>query len=347
MVDEDAMEETDDDFMERYDPIKSVGNEHRVSYSTAKRLSHHDLQCMQHGSTVVRWDSAGHTPAAVVMLRLENDGRTLSWTRPAWSSLRGGAGVLVGTAGGTSSAAAGATSSGSTSTSSTSSSSTAPGDCLYSGDADPRISPALACRYQLQQPYRIDDFDDGFVDLAVVKDFWMSPGPPVDPSATQALNSGSSSVPSAASRRQNFNASSASGITPLGSGGISSATSVAASSGGIQTSSCLTLLFGVGTTDNRTVEFVAPPRVVQIWQRGLSRLVSAWRAKWRRGGDVDFRVQWLQEQYLQLYFENGRCHGPTPAEAIRVGVVYFDDSVYRQTVAFAWRINECKTASLR
>jgi len=104
-INDETVNETDEERIEPYVPIKSVGNDHRVSGLSDSRLSHHDLQCMQHGTTVVRWDSNGHVPATVVLLRLENDGRTLSWTRPVWGSLRCGTGVLVGAAGGQSSAA--------------------------------------------------------------------------------------------------------------------------------------------------------------------------------------------------------------------------------------------------
>lgn len=309
----DAEPTDDEEHMEHYDPIKSVGNDHQVFALGSANLSHHDLQCMQHGLTVIRCDSAGHSSPSVVVLRLENDGRTVSWARPVWASLRGGTSVLVGAAGGLSSASAAASSLGSTSTSSSSSSSTAPGEYAFSSDADLRISPALMCRYQMQQSYRCDEFDDGFIDIAVIKDFSTSAAPSVDSATVFSSNPGSSSA--VTSRRLNVH-----GLSGVATSGTSAAAAGLQHSftGCVKTNVCLTLLFGVGTTDNRTVEFIVPPRVAQIWQRGLTHLVNTARAMWRRGGDVDLRVQWLQEQYLQLYFDTGRCHGPTPAEAIKV-----------------------------
>lgn len=35
-------------------------------------------------------------------------------------------------------------------------------------------------------------------------------------------------------------------------------------------------------------------------------------------GRPDRRLVWLKEQYLQLYYEDGRCLAPTMADAIRV-----------------------------
>lgn len=194
---------------------------------------------------------------------------------------------------------------------------------LFPVSSDARITPALACRYQLQQLYRTDEFDDGFVDLAIVKDFTVGTGHPADvvaltlPSVTgqQATRGG----------RQNASTSSGSGTGGAATGsGIQTSSYVAQSIS--RSSNCLSLLFGIGMADNRTVEFVAPVNSARIWQRGLSRLLAAGSNSgtvvrgrwWRRRGDVDLRINWLQEQYLQLYFESGRCHGPTAAEAIRV-----------------------------
>ena len=271
--------------LKHYEPIKPVGNSHGVSFVSSSGVSAHDLQCMQHGCTVLRWDaSTSHfTP---VLLRLENDTRTLSWSSPTWATLRPAAVAPQGTPG-ASSAAGG---------------SPVPTPAV-SDVADPRVSPALLARHQLQLPYRVDDFDDGFVDLAVVKEFSVGSGVPVDVVSLcrrQALGGGGSS-------------------TSSGSGGGTAAAVVAAAIGAASArpSNCLTVLFGVGLSDNRVVEFVAPSHVARLWKRGLSRLVAASQRRCRRS-DQDRRMQWLKEQYLQLYFDSGRCHGPTPADAIRV-----------------------------
>jgi len=246
---------------------------------------------MQHGCTVLRWEAAT-SHFIPVLLRLENDTRTLSWSPPTWATLRPAAVAPQGPAGASSTAAVGAVD---------------PHTAAISDVADPRLSPALLVRHQLQLPYRLDDFDDGFVDLAVVKEFSVGSGAAVD-------------VVSLARRQvAGGGGSSASTGSSGGTAAAVAAAAVAASAGATSTrpSNCLTLMFGVGLSDNRVVEFVASPYVARLWKRGLSRLVAASQRRARRS-DQDRRVQWLKEQYLQLYFDTGRCHGPTPAEAIRV-----------------------------
>ena len=284
--------------MKHYQPIKPVGNSHGVSFVCSSRVSAHDLQCMQHGCTVLRWDaSTSHfTP---VLLRLENDTRTLSWSPPTWATLRPAAVAPQGPAGTSSASGVGTVD---------------PNTAVVSDVADPRLSPALLARHQLQLPYRVDDFDDGFVDLAVVKEFSVGSGAAVDVvslARRQAAGGGGSSVSSGCSS---------------GTAAAVAAAAVAASAGATSTrpSNCLMFLFGVGLSDNRVVEFVAPSHVARLWKRGLSRLVAASQRRGHRS-DHDRRVLWLKEQYLQLYFDGGRCHGPTPAEAIRVR--YFAASI--------------------
>lgn len=75
------------------------------------------------------------------------------------------------------------------------------------------------------------------------------------------------------------------------------------------------LLFGVNLSDNRTTEFIAPLAIATIWAEGL-RAVRRLLAKQKQL--CDQRILWLKERYLQLYYEDSACIGPTPAEAIRV-----------------------------
>ena len=240
-----------DAVMDYYEPIKPVGNDHRVSAISLRSsgVSLHDLQCMQHGVTALRWDAAS-AHAAPVYLRLENDARTMAWARPQWCAARVGGGGGAGN----------------------------PAAPVFAGDADPRLSAALAARYQSLLPYRVDEFDDGFIDLMTVKD----------------LSFGTSGIVvdvTAVSRYQTFAAVS-------------------------KACNCMTLLFGTNMSDNRTVEFVLPDRVARIWRRGLFRLIRAAQRQTRLCADR--RVQWLKEQYLQMYFDANQCTGPTPAEAIKV-----------------------------
>lgn len=75
------------------------------------------------------------------------------------------------------------------------------------------------------------------------------------------------------------------------------------------------LLFGVNLSDNRTLEFIAPKCVASIWVDGLRNVL---RLIQKQKKLCDQRILWLKEKYLQLYYEDCACVGPTPAEAIRV-----------------------------
>ncbi|XP_057681356.1 1-phosphatidylinositol 4,5-bisphosphate phosphodiesterase epsilon-1 isoform X1 [Corythoichthys intestinalis] len=77
----------------------------------------------------------------------------------------------------------------------------------------------------------------------------------------------------------------------------------------------LSLLYGLGTTDNRLLHFVAPNYTAQMLYKGLSELVNATR-KLKKFPDQ--RLQWLRRQYVSLYQEEGRYEGPTLAQAIEL-----------------------------
>ncbi|XP_037610248.1 1-phosphatidylinositol 4,5-bisphosphate phosphodiesterase epsilon-1 isoform X4 [Sebastes umbrosus] len=77
----------------------------------------------------------------------------------------------------------------------------------------------------------------------------------------------------------------------------------------------LTLLYGLSTTDNRLLHFVAPNNTAQMLHKGLSELVNATR-KLKKFPDQ--RLQWLRKQYVSLYQEDGRYEGPTLAHAIEL-----------------------------
>ncbi|KAK7919592.1 hypothetical protein WMY93_010876 [Mugilogobius chulae] len=77
----------------------------------------------------------------------------------------------------------------------------------------------------------------------------------------------------------------------------------------------LSLLYGLGTTDNRLLHFVAPQNTAQMLFKGLSELVNAIR-KLKKFPDQ--RLQWLRRQYVSLYQEEGRHEGPTLAQAIEL-----------------------------
>ncbi|XP_023196734.1 1-phosphatidylinositol 4,5-bisphosphate phosphodiesterase epsilon-1 isoform X2 [Xiphophorus maculatus] len=77
----------------------------------------------------------------------------------------------------------------------------------------------------------------------------------------------------------------------------------------------LTLLYGLSTTDNRLLHFVAPNHTAQMLHKGLTELVNATR-KLKKFPDQ--RLQWLRRQYVSLYQEEGRYEGPTLAQAIEL-----------------------------
>uniref|UniRef100_A0AAV2LGA3 Phosphoinositide phospholipase C n=1 Tax=Knipowitschia caucasica TaxID=637954 RepID=A0AAV2LGA3_KNICA len=77
----------------------------------------------------------------------------------------------------------------------------------------------------------------------------------------------------------------------------------------------LSLLYGLGTTDNRLLHFIAPKNTAQMMYKGLCELVNAIR-KLKKFPDQ--RLQWLRRQYVSLYQEDGRHEGPTLAQAIEL-----------------------------
>ncbi|XP_007535682.1 1-phosphatidylinositol 4,5-bisphosphate phosphodiesterase epsilon-1 isoform X2 [Erinaceus europaeus] len=77
----------------------------------------------------------------------------------------------------------------------------------------------------------------------------------------------------------------------------------------------VTLLYGLQTTDNRLLHFVAPRHTAKMLFSGLLELTSAMR-KMRKFPDQ--RQQWLRKQYVSLYQEDGRFEGPTLAHAVEL-----------------------------
>ncbi|XP_073996296.1 uncharacterized protein isoform X2 [Rhodnius prolixus] len=87
---QDETEDTENE-MDSYKPVQPLGNDHGVSFfpisSPQSGLNHHVLQMLHHGSTAVHWDVEGGR-SCLVFVRLERSCSLISWTRPAWSSLR-------------------------------------------------------------------------------------------------------------------------------------------------------------------------------------------------------------------------------------------------------------------
>ncbi|KAH3786899.1 hypothetical protein DPMN_165014, partial [Dreissena polymorpha] len=78
---------------------------------------------------------------------------------------------------------------------------------------------------------------------------------------------------------------------------------------------CLCLTYGSSLAENKHIYFVGPNLVAKMWYQGLTTICHAVKKLHRQ---TDKRIQWLKMQYLQLYYDNEKCQGPTPAEAIRV-----------------------------
>ncbi|CAG5116825.1 unnamed protein product, partial [Candidula unifasciata] len=77
---------------------------------------------------------------------------------------------------------------------------------------------------------------------------------------------------------------------------------------------CITVVHGSCMSTNHKLWFIGPKGVTMAWYQGLCKLrVAAVKLK----NQMDKRVQWLKQQYLQLYYEGEKCQGPTPAEAIK------------------------------
>ncbi|CAH1784522.1 unnamed protein product, partial [Owenia fusiformis] len=78
---------------------------------------------------------------------------------------------------------------------------------------------------------------------------------------------------------------------------------------------CISILYGSNVSDNRSLHFALPDRLANLWYKGLRSLVKVSQLQKRH---TDRRLLWLKEQYLQLFYEDVKCQGPTPAEAIKI-----------------------------
>ncbi|KAL8187122.1 UNVERIFIED_CONTAM: 1-phosphatidylinositol 4,5-bisphosphate phosphodiesterase epsilon-1 [Gekko kuhli] len=77
----------------------------------------------------------------------------------------------------------------------------------------------------------------------------------------------------------------------------------------------VTLLYGLQTTENKLLHFVAPKYTARMLFVGLLELMKAIR-KMKKFPDQ--RMQWLRKQYVSLYQEDGRYEGPTLAQAVEL-----------------------------
>ncbi|XP_048361248.1 1-phosphatidylinositol 4,5-bisphosphate phosphodiesterase epsilon-1 isoform X3 [Sphaerodactylus townsendi] len=77
----------------------------------------------------------------------------------------------------------------------------------------------------------------------------------------------------------------------------------------------VTLLYGLQTTENKLLHFVAPKYTARMLFDGLLELMKAVR-KMKKFPDQ--RMPWLRKQYVSLFQEDGRYEGPTLAQAVEL-----------------------------
>ena len=80
--------------------------------------------------------------------------------------------------------------------------------------------------------------------------------------------------------------------------------------------SCISIVYGGGITENRVLSFCVPQQTAAMWYRGLGMVIQASQALQKFA--MDKRLQKLQREYMNLFFEAVRCAGPTPLEAVKV-----------------------------
>ncbi|XP_071091113.1 1-phosphatidylinositol 4,5-bisphosphate phosphodiesterase epsilon-1-like [Haliotis cracherodii] len=238
-------DDSDSDYdldLDSYQPIRPLYSDHEVMIITPKvaSLNHHWLQCMNHGTTMVRWEEDGGR-SCMCYLRLEIDNATLTWRKPSWSSRRAG--------------------------------NTTP-DYVLKGEVESNGSQILCARHTTGEEV-CDNLEEGYIDVTVIKEVYFD-----DETVDLA----------AVSKRH--------GLEDIS-----------------HEHNCITILYGTYLSENRKLWFIAPAHTAKIWYHGLKCLV---RASHKLQYQTDKKLQWLKQQYLQLYYDSEKCQGPTPAEAIKV-----------------------------
>lgn len=77
---------------------------------------------------------------------------------------------------------------------------------------------------------------------------------------------------------------------------------------------CWTIVFGGSLSENDALYFLSPQNIAETWKTGLEQIVKELK---KQLGCSDRRMLWLKRLYLDLYFDNEICMGPTPAKAIQ------------------------------
>jgi hypothetical protein len=107
---------------------------------------------------------------------------------------------------------------------------------------------------------------------------------------------------------------------------------------------CITILYGNHVSDNRQLHLVIPSCSAKLWYSGLRCLI---RGMQLQKNHTDKRIYWLMDQYLQLFYEQEKCQGPTPAEAIKVSYTPFNEHhLCRKMNVFVFRMSRVQCVML-
>ncbi|GFR82920.1 phosphoinositide phospholipase C [Elysia marginata] len=171
---------------------------------------------------------------------------------------------------------------------------TSPPDFILHSDRAHTSLHVLWARYSSVNEETYNSLEEGYLDVLNIKEVYLGEEG-LDLSAIGKRHGLDSSIATASSSSSSANA--------------------AAAEGSSADYRCITIVHGSSMSSNHKLWFVGPPGVALCWYRGLRSLrLAAARVR----AQMDKRVLWLKQQYLQLYYENEKCQGPTPAEAVKV-----------------------------
>ncbi|XP_030842228.1 1-phosphatidylinositol 4,5-bisphosphate phosphodiesterase epsilon-1 [Strongylocentrotus purpuratus] len=152
-------------------------------------------------------------------------------------------------------------------------------------------SVMLCTKYHSSNPANTSSLDGGYLDLCYAKSISMKSG-----STTESASSSTGTSATVSPRKTD---------APM-----------TLSPSNKEELSCISIVYGAGITDNRVLSFCVPALTASMWHQGLSMVIRASQALQKCA--MDKRLQKLQREYMNLFFEAARCAGPTPLEAVKV-----------------------------
>lgn len=156
-------------------------------------------------------------------------------------------------------------------------------------------SVMLCTKYHSSNPANTSSLDGGYLDLCYAKSISMKSG-----STTESASSSTGTSATVSPRKTD---------APM-----------TLSTSNKEELSCISIVYGAGITDNRVLSFCVPALTASMWHQGLSMVIRASQALQKCA--MDKRLQKLQREYMNLFFEAARCAGPTPLEAVKVSLIY-------------------------